>query len=81
MGVVAFKYPIVLITWTDAETDHGWQEVKDLDLNPDPAVTIGFLVTEDGQYITLASSYSGESVNNTIMIPKKMVVKKTIIRK
>lgn len=75
------KYPIVLIEWEDADTDHGWEELEDSDFSPTLASTVGFLIKEDDAAVSIASTYSGSSTNNRMRIPKGMIKTMKVIKK
>lgn len=73
-----FKHPLVLVTWVDAETDHGWEGVEETDMTLPIATTVGFLIKEGSDkngndYYLLASTYSDTSTNGRFKIPKQMV--------
>lgn len=67
-------FPIVLITWEDAETDHGWEEHDAIGGDLPVAYTIGFLVKETKGYYLIASTVTDDSNNGRFKIPKQMVV-------
>lgn len=68
-----YKHPLVEIQWIDAETDHGWEEDHEVEVELPIAVTIGFLVRETDDAFLIASTYSGTSTNARIKIPKGMI--------
>ena len=68
-----YDYKLVEICWLDAETSHGWEEVATTDLDPIPAVTVGFLLAQNEYYLSVASTYSEGSCNSRIKIPVSMV--------
>lgn len=68
-----YEYKLVEICWLDAETSHGWEEIEATDLDPIPAVTVGFLLAQNEYYLSVASTYSEGSCNSRIKIPVSMV--------
>ena len=66
-------FPVVLITWEDAETDHGWEEHESIGGDLPIAYTIGFLVKETKGYYLVASTITEDSNNGRFKIPKSMV--------
>lgn len=70
-------YHAVLVRWTDAASAAGWEDlelvlVKPFDLTVE---SVGFLIRDTDEFITLALSYSvdPEQVNGTITIPRILV--------
>ena len=68
------KDNIAMITWTDARTTSGWQPgfvpTKEFTV-----ITAGFVVHEDPENITVAQSIDPNGAyNNTITIPKSVVM-------
>ena len=72
-----FKYPFVVVIWDDAESDASWRQLDDLHLKPTLALTAGFILKEDEQYLILGDSYflekSDKTISNTTKIPKGMI--------
>ena len=77
------KYPIYLCIWDDAESDASWTEVPVVPLGPTLAVTLGFLVANEKDYILIADSYfkdvHSKVISGTTKIPRGMVVELTEI--
>jgi hypothetical protein len=67
-----FKYPIVVITWDDAESDDGWAETPE-ELEPKLATSVGFLIRQTEKYILLAMSYDNGHTNGRFQIPKALI--------
>jgi hypothetical protein len=71
---------LVLITWEDSATEHGWQFDKEVTLTPTPCQSIGWVIRETDDYIVLAgcvSQLSDEvkpSNNRRLVIPKKNIL-------
>lgn len=75
------KYPIEIVTWWDASTEHGWKSLSEID-DDDPVITsIGFVVKETANNITLAMSVDDDDddTNGRGRIPKPMIKSRTII--
>jgi len=68
----AYKYSLIEITWDDAATDSGWEDVPKK-LEPSLAMTVGFLVRETKDHILVASTYDDNHTNARIQIPKKLI--------
>lgn len=64
---------LVLIEWLDALAQGEWHEAKREDLQ---CKTVGFVVYEDEQQIELAGTITEGMCNNSITIPKQMIVKR-----
>lgn len=75
-----YDYPLIELTWVDAETQHGWENDEEVDHELPYVTTVGFLIkhTVDsrghGVYV-VASSVGGGNSNSRIKVPKNMVVK------
>jgi len=68
---------LVLIEWLDALAQGEWHEPKREDLY---CKTVGFVVYEDEQQIELAGTITEGMCNNSITIPKQMIVKRKVIK-
>ena len=68
---------IVFIEWLDALAQGEWHEPKREDLH---CKTVGFVVYEDEQQIELAGTVTDGMCNNSITIPKQMIVKRKVIK-
>ena len=68
---------LVLVEWLDALAQGEWHEPKREDLH---CKTVGFLVYEDEQQIELAGTITDGMCNNSITIPKQMIVKRKAIK-
>lgn len=77
------KYPIVEITWFDAQSSmENWfiEEIKD-NLEPLKSKSIGYLIHETDTYIVLGFLlFSNEMVKHHQVIPKGMIVERKVIR-
>ena len=67
---------LVLVEWLDALAQGEWHEAKREDLQ---CKTVGFVVYEDEQQIELAGTITEGMCNNSITIPKQMIVKRKAI--
>lgn len=68
---------LVLVEWLDALAQGEWHEPKREDLQ---CKTVGFVVYEDEQQIELAGTITDGMCNNSITIPKQMIVKRKVIK-
>jgi hypothetical protein len=68
---------LVLVEWLDALAQGEWHEPKREDLQ---CKTVGFIVYEDEQQIELAGTITDGMCNNSITIPKQMIVKRKVIK-
>lgn len=84
--------PLIEIWWTDANSSHGWTDWSELGaLSPSPCCTVGYLLFETPNYVTVAGSLDlcldGDKVNpvnaacGSISIPKKMIVRRRVLKK
>jgi hypothetical protein len=68
---------IEYVTWLDSSGPRGtWFDKDDaaVDLDDMTVVTVGFVVAEDADRITLAHSQMGDMVGQPITIPKRAIV-------
>lgn len=67
----------VVIHWLDIQTDHGWEAKAD-SLKPAECESIGFLMHESDEYVTLAGTRHArqEETNCRICIPKGCIVRR-----
>lgn len=72
------EYKQVRVTWVDSITgDCAWQLTEGFeDFPPVTAVTLGFVVAEDKQHITIAQNLASppQQVCNTMSIPKCSII-------
>ena len=68
---------LVLIEWLDALAQGEWHEPKREELL---CKSIGFVVYEDEQQIELAGTITEGMCNNSITIPKQMIIKRKVIK-
>lgn len=63
---------IVLIDWKDSVKNSDWTLMEDVDEKPVNCISIGFLLKETDDYVTIAQNYGlePEQVCNLITIPK-----------
>lgn len=61
-----------LIEWTDARSEDGWAELKDLDMRCAAITTVGYLIEETTDLICLAASKDDRTgqVAGIMYIPK-----------
>ena len=68
---------LVVVEWLDALAQGEWHEPKREDLH---CKSVGFVVYEDDQQIELAGTVTDGMCNNSITIPKQMIVKRKVIK-
>ena len=75
-------YPMVEVVWDDAAgLRHGWT-AKEEKLEPQLALSVGFLIRENADHIMVAADTDGEgSHNGRTQIPRGMVKRIKILRK
>lgn len=72
-----FSYPTVIVHWDDAFSDASWQDLPKKPLAHNIAVTVGFLIRDEPNYILVADSYFTNDVgyiSGTTQIPRGMIV-------
>lgn len=70
------EYPIVEITWRDAECDPAWVSVEEIKEAKLPLIrTIGFLIHEDKEKLIVASTIGGDEATASMKIPADWVIK------
>lgn len=77
------RFPLLLVEWEDAYAgNHDWFKLNTMPEAVQPLVvmTAGFLVREDEDRITLATSFSHDSAADLWTIPKPMIRKRTQLR-
>jgi hypothetical protein len=68
------KPPVVAVTWEDASADGGaWVDNKDHAYTPKMFVTVGFLLYDGDDGITLTNSWSEDMVAARDRIPRGMI--------
>jgi len=73
------KYPLVRIEWADAATLDYWKEVADIDADPQPCVSVGYLVRETKRAVCLSGTLGGEDACASIIIPKGCITRRSVI--
>lgn len=69
---------LVKVTWEDSCTNNRWRELEDAKHDTTvKVVSVGFLVYEDKEYLSVAANYGTNppQISNTITIPKKTIKK------
>ena len=72
-----FKYPVYAVIWDDAESDSSWRTIDELHLKPSLALTFGFLLASNEDYVIIGDSYfveaTDKTISNTTKIPRGMI--------
>lgn len=77
-----YPYPLVKMEWIDAETTLGWESEGENKPTVPLVVTVGFLVFETDDLVSIASTVGDDrSHNSRINIPKGMIKARTVLRK
>lgn len=65
------EYPVVKVTWYDAESHDEWEDIEDTNRKIRPIETVGFLIDETDDEIVLAQNYdpSNQKVSMVMVIP------------
>jgi hypothetical protein len=76
-----YQYPLVEITWDDASSDAGWQEIKSIKFEPQVVISIGFLFAENRKYVIIGHTYSGDDFVGWLQIPKGMIISRKVLKR
>jgi hypothetical protein len=71
------KYPLVVIKWEDAYSgNHDWFKSDTLPEAVEPLIcyTTGFIVQSNSERITVAQSFSHDSLATLWTIPRRMII-------
>jgi len=75
------KYPLVLLHWDDAASDHGWKDASEVEVKNEQAITVGFVIKETDDHILIAATIDADgNTNDRSQIPKKMIVKRVALK-
>lgn len=71
---------VVEVTWVDACLESGWSKINP---HPKPEVchTVGYVVGETPDLLSLAGTVSDDEANGVMTIPKAWIRKRRVIRK
>lgn len=74
---------LVEIHWKDAAGDSGWREQSDVTTKPPDTWTVGYVLKNGRKALTVVQSTGGVdgAVDNSMCIPKGMIVDVTMLRK
>jgi len=72
----------LLVEWIDSASDHGWEKIKDSEIEHESCITLGFLVKESEDFIMIAHSIdqANDSANGRIQIPKVAIKSRKVIQ-
>lgn len=81
-----FPYPLVLVEWKDHHADNNWVKSKDIELKPEYCLSVGWLVKEDDEAITVVSCIDPKdpingAMGNTWYILKSCITMQKVLRK
>lgn len=75
------KLDLVLIEWADAESQDAWTEMDDVRNVPKKVYSVGWLLLEDDDAVTLIGSKSSDDMCfASVTIPKGMILKRTKLK-
>ena len=62
------------VYWVDSCASHGWQHISDLNPRPSMILSVGILISDEPEAITLAASRNEEGgVDSPITIPRECI--------
>lgn len=70
------KRSLWLVRWRDSHTSHGWRDQKEVDHEPAPCITVGYVIHDTKKSITLAQSLQDDNtgnVNGCMVIPRSCI--------
>lgn len=67
-----------IVHWVDAQADSSWEAIGETSLAH--AVTVGFVVAESKQAVTIASTWSSPHSNCRMHIPKAWIKSRQTVR-
>jgi len=70
---------LVVVEWVDAAHFDGWQFGADPDNTFEPCWTVGFLLKDTEQGVTICQTWYPGDVANLIQIPRGMIKKQTVL--
>jgi len=76
------KYKMALVEWQDAESVDDWTSEDEIDHSIAPVFSVGWLLKEDFEAITLALNHDrkNDSFSCIMKIPTGMVISKKILK-
>ena len=74
-------YSLVEIVWDDACSDAGWQSAKSVKFEPQIVVTVGFLISENKNYVIVGHTYSADDYVGWFQIPKGMILSRKTLKR
>ena len=64
------KHHLVLVEWDDTITHHGWKEYKDIEIAPEPCLSVGWVLKSDKKSLTLSAMKSKDGCAERQIIPR-----------
>lgn len=68
------EFPIVHVRWIDSGGPEGYWAARDSDLPIMPIESVGYLVHDESQYITIAASVSKYQFGGAMSIPRVAIM-------
>ncbi len=75
------KYPLVYVEWADHFSSAEWHEVADIVHTPLFCLSVGWLLKDNEEGITLITSISDGQVGGTTFIMRPCIKKCSVLRK
>lgn len=75
--MIPTAYPLIFVEWLDScSSPNLWEFIEELEPLPSrQIISVGFLIEETEEYITIASSISKTQVLGRLTIPKRSMEK------
>lgn len=70
---------ILYVEWIDATATSAWSAFDSEDLKPHHIKSVGFLVKETDQFLSLAAAVGGDECNAVINIPKPWITRRQLV--
>lgn len=72
---------LLLVRWMDATMEGGWVDIADAkaDVTGAEAMSIGFMVDENEDWLKIAQTITEGSVGNQVTIPKPWILSRNTI--
>jgi hypothetical protein len=76
------EYPLVLVDWTDAESEDSWSDLSTFDGVLPVVRTVGFLLIDSQDSIVVAQNFDPKNtqVSMVMTIPKGMIIRRMDLR-
>lgn len=72
--------PLLLLTWRDHYTTGGWKTADEYTQEPDINRTVGWLVAEDDERVTIVQTVGTEFMRDSMTLEKSCLLKRRVLR-